>query len=139
MPLHFQYIGNLNYEKDFTEEEKQFFHNHIGVLMLATDIGVLCQDSLEEFIWRINHLQLFIGGVSDHQRAYFEKFCDTRINENTKSRLVFLRRKNRDAIQKYNSQWAKSVESKRFKKSYYKSNRTKKNDKTRYCVYTLAK
>jgi hypothetical protein len=116
MSVIIKYLGDKNWGKDFPDSSKKFFHEHLGLFMFITGIGDLNEESLDEFLFRVNHLRLMETKLTDEHKDFFSSFIPTKINGATITRLQYLRQKYRDEIAVYNSQWVKKVE----KAKYYK-------------------
>ena len=112
MPLNYQ-CHSANVEQ-WTDEENQFFHSTIPQYMMITGIGVLCDDSFEEFIWRIFDLQLMLFKTPKEKQEFIEKcrmFNLTTINQSTLSRYKYYQQKKSQKIKECNSEWARKVDS----------------------------
>ena len=115
--LKVEYIGDKDWETEFSNEEKNFFHEHLGTMMFVSGIGVLAENSIKEFAFRVNHLRLMQTKITDEHIAFFSKYIPTRINHTTLTRLAYLRQKYKSEIGTYNNEWTKKVEKQRYIKS----------------------
>ena len=110
MALKTEYIGETDWS-EFTDEDKTFFHEHLGMVMYICKIAVLCDDSVEELIWRANVCKLYSGKEWGHKhKEFLTKFFPTIINDTTQGRLEWMRHQFRNEIGKYNKAWTKKVD-----------------------------
>ncbi len=115
--LRVEYIGDKNWETEFSDKEKEFFHDHLGTMMYVTGIGVLTEESVEEFAFRVNHLRLMPTKLTKEHLNFFRRYIPTKVNGNTTTRLHYLRQKYSQEIEQFNSSWVQSVEKQRWRKS----------------------
>ena len=118
MALRTEYIGDTDWTK-FTEADKTFFHGHLGTVMYICKIAVLCEDSVEELIWRANLCKLYSGKEWGEEHVEFmSKFFPTIINDTTQGRLEWMRNHFRPEIAKYNKAWTKNVDAQGYNFQY---------------------
>ena len=116
MSVIIEYIGDKNWETEFPDSAKKFFHEHLGLFMFITGIGDLNAESIDEFLFRVNHLRLMATKLTDEHKDFLRTFIPTKINGVTTTRLQYLRQKYSDEIATYNAQWVKRVEKNKYLK-----------------------